>query len=72
MRRRIERQPAQLVSLNLLVDRDLLAVIDSAARVLGVDRQAVLLQGFDLLTYATFATESGIGHCEHSGMLRVS
>jgi hypothetical protein len=50
------------VSVPLLVDRELLAQIDAAARTMGVDRQTVLLRSFGLLTYATGTL---LGHEQH-------
>ncbi len=69
MRRTTRQQPAQLVSVSLLVDRELLNVIDAAARMLGVDRQMVLLRGFDLLTYATSTISGYEEHLVLGGVL---
>ena len=58
-----EQHTAQLVSITLLVDKPTLIQLDAAARVLGVDRRGVLLEGFNLLTHAYSAQ---YGHDEHS------
>ncbi len=63
------RQPAQLVTVSLILPRPLLEEIDAAARLLEVDRQTLLLRGFEVLSFAAAAM---YGHDEHLELLRVS
>jgi hypothetical protein len=59
---RSQTPPSPAVCVTLVLERSTADDLDAAARMLGVDRQEVLLRGLDLLTVATAVV---CGHSEH-------